>query len=87
MACDVLAARKPGPALRLHMLQRLFEAADPRRAADDPCVESNREHLRLARTFLLQPVERVDDVPSEIGAAHEGIAVEEPHIIGVEGVR
>ncbi len=39
VARDVLAARKPGSPLRLHVLQRLLEAADARRAADNPRVE------------------------------------------------
>ena len=39
VARDVLAARKPGSTLRLHVLQRLLEAADARRAADNPRVE------------------------------------------------
>jgi len=38
VARDILAARKPGTALGLHMLQRLRQATDPRRPADDPRV-------------------------------------------------
>src|SRR5262245_13545743 len=87
VARDVLAARKPSSALLLHVLQHLLEAADPRRAADDPRVQPDREHLWLVCAFLPEPVERVDDVPGEIGPAHESIAVEETHVVGIEGVR
>src|SRR5262249_56198189 len=87
VARDVIAARKPGAALVLHVLQRLREAADPGRTANDPRVQPDREHPWLGCAFLPQPVERVDDVPSEIGAAYEGIAVKETHVVGIERIR
>src|SRR5271156_3615972 len=85
--CYRCASAQPNGVMPLDVVEGARQGPDSSRAADDPAVQTDRHHARLAfRTLAIQPVECVAAIDEEILAGAEVAATLQAAVIGVEAV-
>src|SRR5436853_538262 len=87
MARNIDAPCDPHPLALANMVEETNESRGTAGPPGEAAMQADRHHLGCMLAFGIEHVERVSQIDEQVVGVAKTLRIDEPHIVGVEGVR